>query len=73
MILIIILREDELIFLKQVNDEIKDVTPYATHTPLFDSLDRAEKVAHTLLQNGIVKGTDELSFIEINKLKEFIN
>ena len=73
MILILILREDALIFPKQVNDEIKDITPYVAHTPLFDSLDRAEKVAHTLLQNGIVKDTDKLSFIEVNKLKDFIN
>lgn len=69
MIIIQILREEEYFFPKMVNDEIKGVTPYVAYTPLFESLEYAERLAHTLLQHRIIKDTDEVSFIRVDKVK----
>ena len=73
MIVIQILREEEYFFPKILKDEIKGVTPYISYTPLFESEDRAEEVALTLLQHKIIRGTDKVSLIKVEKVKEILN
>ena len=73
MVVIQILREEEYFFPKMINDEVKGLTPYITSTPLFDSEDRAEEVALKLLQHKIIRGTDKVSLIKVEKVREILN
>ena len=73
MVVIQILREEEYFFPKMTNEEVKSVSSDITSTPLFDSADRAEEVALTLLQHKIIRDTDKVSLIKVEKVKEILN